>query len=123
MPNKTVLKNINGDILPDTTCSLEMTIDSYYFNNIKLLNRINIDNTTQVGIFKDNRGFPVSIKSININSGSMKLNIQADNRLSEIEQEQIEGEFPDENDPQYIFEGKVLLIAPKMDMRTKLQVD
>lgn len=120
------LLNINGDISPKTSCSITMTIDAYYFYNLKLLNRINIDNTTQANIFKDNNGFPVSIKRIRIVGGSddsgRKVFIDADNSLSNIELEELNSKFPSSDDDEYVSEEAQFFIAQKSDMKTGLKV-
>jgi hypothetical protein len=116
------LKNINDNILPDTSCSLNLTVDGYLYYNITLLTRINIDNTTQSNIYKNNNGFPVSVKSITINSFDRKVIIEADNLKSVKELEVINDQFPDEDDPEYNQSEIALLVAPKSDMKTRLQI-
>lgn len=116
------LLNINGSILPDTSASLTLTPDAYYYYGLKLLTRVNVDNTTTSNIYKNNNGFPLSIKSITINTNSMKVMIQASNAKSREELEVIDGQFPDETDDQYYQEEKKILIAQKSDMRSRLKV-
>lgn len=115
------LKNINGDILPEARCSLSLSIDAYYFYGLKLLTRINIDNTFEPNTYKDNNGFPVSIKSITITSSDMLVSLQTDNLMSVIEQNELNNQFPDDAD--YTFPGKHKLIDTKSDMRTGLAVE
>lgn len=114
------LKNINGDILPDTSASFTMTIDAFLYYDISLLTRINIDNTTQTNIYKNTNGFPLGIKSISIKSSDRKVQIQADNAKSSIE---INNQFPDEEDDEYNEPEIKKLIHLKTDMRTRLQVE
>lgn len=116
------LLNINGDILPDTSASMTLTIDGYYFYNLSLLTRINVDNTTQTGIYKNSNGFPISIKSISINSSSLKAVLTADNSKSTSELEQIDGQFPDEDDDEYNTPAKTISIAGKSSMKSRLAV-
>ena len=67
------LQNVNGSILPITSCDIELMVDGYYYYNPLLLTRINIDNTTTGGIYKNNNGFPVAVKSIEITSRDMRV--------------------------------------------------
>lgn len=90
------LKNINGDILPITNANLDLTIDGYLYYGLKLLTRININNTTTANIYKDSNGFPVSIKQITIDSSTMKTNLNCDNQKSAYELELIDGQYPEE---------------------------
>jgi len=81
------IKNINGSILPKTRVSLSITLDSFMYYNLKLLQRINVGNTTQSGIYKNSNGFPVSIKGISIDFGATPacVDITADNNYSQSE--------------------------------------
>jgi hypothetical protein len=92
------MTDLSGNILPQTSATLTITPDAYYFNNIKLLTRINIDNTTVANTFKNSNGFPVSVKSISISSADLKVVLSCTNMKSNIELEDIDGTFPDEND-------------------------
>lgn len=117
------LKNINGEILPETSCSLTMTIDAYLFYQISLLTRIKIDNTTEANIYKNQNGFPVSVKSITITSSDRKVSIQADNLKSASELEVINSQFPDPDDDEFNQPERRILIALKTDISTRLQVE
>lgn len=117
------LFNINEQILPETSCDINLTIDGYYYHSLTLLTRINIDNTTQTDIYKNSNGFPVSIKSININSGNMKTSLTCDNLKSNSELAIIDGNYPDEDDDQYNDEEQRIFIAQKKDMKTGLKVE
>lgn len=117
------LKNISGEILPDTSCSFNLTTDSYLYYNISLLTRMNVDNTSQSNIYNNLNGFPVSVKSITITSSDRKVSIQADNIKSTKELEVINAQFPDEDDEEYNTEEKRIRIATKTDMRTRLKVE
>lgn len=117
------LLNINGQILPDTSATLKLTIDNYYYKDLRLLTRVNIDNTWQPGTFKDNNGFPISIKSVTIDSSSMSVQITGDNTKSSFELAQLDDQFPDDEDPQYLFPEVKTFIVPKSDMKTGLQVE
>ena len=79
------------------TVSINLTIDAYLYYNLGLLTSINIDNTTEVDVYKNNNGFPVRIKEIVIDSNSMIVNLNADNQKTLTELEEIdEEEYPDE---------------------------
>lgn len=114
------LKNINGDILPITNTNLDLTIDGYLYYRLKLLTRINISNTTTANIYKNNNGFPVSIKQITIDSSSMKVNLVCDNQKSEYELELIDGLYPDE--PKEL-EAHSRLYEFKFDLPSQENVD
>lgn len=109
------LKNINGDILPKTNANIELMIDGYYFYNPSLLTRINIDNTTQSGIYKNNNGFPIAVKAINISSLSMRVTLICDNEKSLKELEEIEAEEPDQNSDEYIVAEEFVRQFTKFD--------
>lgn len=117
------LLNINGSILPETSASLQITVDGYYFYDLSLATKVNIDNTTKANEFKNNNGFPLSIKSITITSADRKVNIQADNFKSTKELEAIDGLFPDETSDEFNEKEQRNLIALKTDMRTRLEVE
>lgn len=84
------LKNINGDILPRTSADVEITLDAYYFYNIKLLSRLNFSNTTKDNIYNKQNGFPVSVKLIVISTSNMRVQLQTDNNLSTLEIDALE---------------------------------
>jgi hypothetical protein len=92
----TKMCNINGDVLPSTTANLSLTIDAYLYYNLRLLNRVNIINTTQSDIYENNHGFPVSIKSIMINSQDMLVTITCDNQWSRKELDLLDASLPPE---------------------------
>jgi len=117
------LKNINGDILPETSCTLSMTIDAFLYYHLHSLTRINLDNTTASNIYKNANGFPVSIKSITITSNDRKVSIEADNTMSNSELEIINGEYPDPDDEEYNEPEFISLIAKKSDMRKRLEIE
>jgi hypothetical protein len=118
-----LLKNINGDILPDTSCVFGLTLDSYLYYDIGLLTRINVDNTTTNSIYNKTNGFPVSVKSITISLSDRKVSIDADNTKSEAELEIINSQYPDEDSDEYNEEETRTLIAVKTDMKTRLEVE
>lgn len=96
------LKTINDEILPVTSANIEIMIDSYYYNKIRLLSRINIDNTTEAGIYLNNNGFPVSVKAIDINALNMTVVLTNDNTKSIVELEEIDDQYPDEESDEFI---------------------
>ncbi len=109
------LLNISGAILPKTSCDIDLMIDGYYFYGLRLLTRINIDNTTTAGIYNNNNGFPVAVKTIQIDSGSMRVSMKCDNELSDVELQEIDALRPDEDDPKYKFPAESALVASKFD--------
>lgn len=112
------LQNVHGDILPVTSASLDITFDAYYYYNIKLLSRINVTNTTVSNTYNNLNGFPVSVKSININFASMKITLTTDNRLSQEEIDEIDSQMPDEESSLYVTKEKATLILRKFDLKT-----
>ena len=117
------LKNINGNILPDTSCIFNLTVDAYYYYDISLLTKINIDNTTDANIYNNANGFPVSAKSITITSADRRVTINADNIKSTKELEEINGKFPSEDDDEFNEKERRILIAVKSNMKTGLRVE
>ncbi len=107
------MKNINGDILPITSANVDLTLDGFLYYGIKLLNRINIVNTTQDGVYEDNHGFPLSVKGITISSEAMRVNLSLDNTKSDYELEKIDDKYPDEP---HVREEEVIWRRPKWDL-------
>jgi len=103
------LLNINGEILPKTSAEILLSIDAYYYYNIGLLTRLNITNTTTSNIYKNQNGFPVSVKNIRIQcntegENSMIVSLTCDNAKSQLELEEIDAQYPDENSEEFVFE-------------------
>jgi hypothetical protein len=90
------IKNINGTILPKTSSEISITIDAFCYYNLGLLQRINVINTTQAGIYKNLNGFPVSTKSISIDFGNMIVNLSNTNDFSQGELDTIDDTLPTE---------------------------
>lgn len=109
------LTNINNQILPNTSAMIEISIDGYYYYNLSLLTRINITNTTSSGIYSNANGFPVSIKTITINSETMKVTLQTDNTKSIIELQEIDDQYPDVESSQFVFSASSRRIYRKFD--------
>jgi len=109
------LKNINGDILPVTSANVKLMIDGYLYYGIELLTRLNITNTTQDNIYKNNSGFPVAVKQVNISSSQMQVTLTCDNKLSSYEMDLLDEDYPDEDDPTYIIPSYRRKIAIKYD--------
>ena len=116
------IQNINGDILPKTSADIEVFIDGYYYYNLTLLKRINIDNTVSSNIYKNNNGFPISIKSVEIDSSTMKVTMHCDNQWSRTEMLEIEAEYPAEDSPQFLFSETNTLLSTKFDTHTLKEV-
>jgi len=107
------LKNINGTIFPQTSSNLDITLDAFIFYGIKLLQRINIGNTSQENIYYDNNGFPLSVKSIVLDTSKMLVSLTADNQWSQaelLEKDALLGTEPIENP------GQFFLIDSKYDL-------
>ena len=108
--------NINGDILPQTRCQMTTTIDALLYYDLNILTRLNIDNTTSPNIYKNQNGFPVSIKSYTINSNTMSVSLTCDNLKSNKELEAIDGQFPDEDEDRFNTEGYSIKVYTKFDL-------
>lgn len=114
------LQNINGEILPVTSASLELSIDAYYFYALKLLTRLNLTNTTIANVYKNLNGFPTSIKSITISSATMKVVLETDNQWSKKELKELDNQYPDDEDGQY--QGYARLNYSKYDILSRTYV-
>jgi len=109
------LKTINNSIIPVTSSQIDLTIDGYYYYAIKLLTRLNLSNTTASGIYFGSNGFPVSVKSISIDTNSMRVSIECDNQLSVEEIGEIDRNYPDVNSDEYINDKESVLNYRKYD--------
>ena len=109
------LKNINGDILPVVSAQIELTIDGYFYYNIGLLTKINITNTTISNIYNEANGFPLSVKTITIDSANMKVILNCSNQKSIVELDEIDEDYPNENSDEYIFPATAERIHRKYD--------
>lgn len=112
------IKNINGTMLPQTSADIELFIDGYYYFGISLLKRINIDNTTEAGIYNAQHGFPVSVKTIDISSQTMKITMRCDNQWSRQELLEIESTYPNPEDIAFVTPEQQALIGAKFDPNT-----
>lgn len=110
------LLNIHGDALPIVSSSIEVTFDAYYYYTIKLLTRINVTNTTVPNTFNNTNGFPVSVKGININFKNMKVSLTTDNRLSQIEIDELDAQMPDADN--FITDETAVRVYRKFDLKT-----
>lgn len=109
------LQTINSAILPRTASTIQLTVDGYYFYDIKLLTRVNISNTTTSGVYSNNNGFPVSVKSITISTSDMTVSLQCNNENSIEEREEIDRNYPDVNSDEYIQEKEEVRNYLKFD--------
>ena len=114
------IKNINGDILPRTSANIELTIDCYLYYGLGLLTRLNIVNTTVPDIYKNDNGFPISIKQISIDSGTMKISLSCDNEKSNWELERLQDQAPEEPVEDI---GFATLILKKYDLSNQEEID
>jgi hypothetical protein len=112
------LQNINGNILPISSASIDITFDAYYYYNVKLLTRVNVTNTTVANTYNNLNGFPVSVKGISINFKSMKVTLSTDNKLSQIELDEIEQQMPDEESSLYVTPENAVRVYRKFDLKT-----
>lgn len=99
------IKNINGAILPNTSANIEITLDAFIYYQLKLLTRINLEKTINTTIYKNNNGFPVSIKNISIDASNMKVILSCDNKKSQWE---INNYYPYPVEPEILPSGKQL---------------
>lgn len=110
------LSNINSSTAI-TSVDLDLTIDAYYFYGLKLLNRVNISNTTEANIFNNNNGFPTSIKGISLKSETMRVSIVTDNKKSTAELEEIDGQFPNEDAEEFNTRATSIKVFDKYDLQ------
>lgn len=116
------IQNINGAVLPKTSADIEMFLDGYFYYKIALLKRINIDATVTPNIYNKNNGFPVSVKSLEINAKEMSVTLHCDNQWSRTEMKEIEASYPDENDDKYLFPASDQLLYSKFDPKIQGEV-
>lgn len=109
------LKNINSQILPITSGEIDITLDGYYYYNLKLLTRINLSNTTASSVYKNSNGFPIAIKTITINTNSMRVTLSCNNQLSLEETQEIDRNYPDVNSSEYLYPKQSVLNNRKYD--------
>lgn len=97
----------------ETNATVTLTIDAFLYYYLGLLTKINITNTTESDIYNSNNGFPLRIKTITIDSSTMKVAVSADNQKTEAELEALENEvYPTEPD---IIEETTLRLYTKFD--------
>ena len=109
------LKNINGTLFPKTSAIIQLSVDGYLYYDPSLSTRINITNTTSADIYKNNNGFPVAVKSININSETMRVTLKTDNNLSVAELDALDAQLPDETSDEFVFESDEARLFTKFD--------
>ncbi len=70
----------------NTNVSFDMSLDAFLFYDLHLLDKINLSNTNQSGIYMSpNNGFPLSIKEIVIDADNMLCHIVANSYISSLE--------------------------------------
>lgn len=62
-----------------SSADLSMLLDAYEYYNLSFMDLINLSNTIQVGIYKDNNGFPLNIDNIQINCATRTVNLSLTN--------------------------------------------
>jgi len=117
------LSTINNEALPEVTDDIEITLDSYYFYGLSLLSRINITNTTKANIYNNNNGFPINIKGITISAQDMNVTLLSDNIRSTQEVQDIDSQFPDEEDERFNFKGFSVRQHTKLDLSSRREVE
>ena len=115
------ITSINGTVLPITTANMTLTLDAYYFYQLKLLTRINITNTLTSNIFTSANGFPVAIQSITLSSGSMTTSLDTSNQKSRIEL--LEIEELELNQEDFQTEEEHVLVYSKFDPSSQTEVE
>ena len=73
------------DLYAGNSSSINITLDAFLYYNIQMLDKINIVNTKQSGIYKNTNGFPMSIKRITLSSRDMIANLSMDTTKSVME--------------------------------------
>ena len=68
-----------------TSLRITLTLDALLYYKIRLLTNINIVNTNIANTYKNDHGFPVSVKSITIDSNTMLVTLYCDNKVSPFE--------------------------------------
>lgn len=115
----------NNPNFRETNATIDITIDALLYYGIKISTKINIVNTTEAEIYKDNNGFPLRIREININSGSMLTSLVMDNIPTQSELAIIDTDYPEE--PSYyngqILEGYSKKVLQKFDPMTDKEVE
>jgi len=111
------LLNINDDESPIVNANVDLTMNGYLYYGIKLLTRVNIVNTTQTDIYKNANGFPLSVKTIELNSADMLVHLTLDNKKSDYELEMIDEDYPEEPEvlPEYRWKVATKYDLPKWD--------
>jgi hypothetical protein len=114
------IQNINGQVLPATSCQISLTLDAYYYYNLGLLTRINVTNTTIANTYNGNNGFPVAIKTITLKcatqgKNTMIVELNCDNQKSQIEMEEIDAQYPDEDSDEFVFPTTAIRVYRKFD--------
>lgn len=69
--------NQNNKLL--STATVTLLLDAYEYYNISFKNLINIDNTIEEGIYKNNNQFPLNIEKISLNLGNRIITLSLTN--------------------------------------------
>ena len=77
---------------------MTLTLNGYYYYDINLLTRININNTTTKNIYYNDNGFPVAVQRITIDAGAMTVSLDTSNQKSALEIDEIDDQYPSEYD-------------------------
>ncbi len=109
------LKDINNQTGILTFAQIQLTIDGYLYYKPEMLTRINLSNTTNSTIYKNNNGFPVAVKSLTFRSFDMSVTLTCDNQKSQTELDELDLTLPDENDTRFIYEEDARELFTKFD--------
>ena len=113
------MKTINDEILPVTRVNITLTIDAFLYYSIKLNTRINLDNTTVTGTYKNTNGFPVSVKGIEIDSNNMRVRLICDNTKSKNELDALDDTMPNEYNIKYYIPHLIVPVNRKFNLDTE----
>lgn len=63
----------------NTSATLSLILDAYEYYDLSFKDLINLSNTIQSGIYKNNNGFPLNIESVQINCATRTVNMNLTN--------------------------------------------
>jgi hypothetical protein len=63
----------------NTSATVTLLLDAYEYYNISFKNLINLDNTIEEGIYKDNNEFPLNISKISLSLGNRTITLSLSN--------------------------------------------
>lgn len=72
-----------------TSATIVLSLHALLYHGVKNLTNINITNTTESGIYTNQNGFPLSVKTVSIASDTLLVTIGCDNTLSDEEKDRV----------------------------------